>query len=474
MRASPCRAVANRMAGEPSPYLRQHADNPVDWWPWGPAAFAEAKRRDVPVFLSIGYSTCHWCHVMAHESFEDAAVARRLNEAFVCVKVDREERPDVDDVYMAVCQTMTGSGGWPLTVFLTPEKKPFLAGTYFPKESRMGRMGMLDLIPAVQDAWRTKRAELERQAEHVLEHLRGASAPRPTGRTGAKEAASSLGEDILSRAAEALSRRFDAIHGGFGSRPKFPSPHLLLFLLRWHHRSGDEAALEQVRKTLEAMARGGLFDHVGGGFHRYSTDVEWLLPHFEKMLYDQAMLAWAYAEAHHATGDASFALVARRTLDYVLGDLRDESGGFHCAEDADSEGEEGKFYVWTKAELEEALGADAARFMAAFGVTAEGNFLDEATRRRTGANILHLRGPTEAWHAPLLRKLGMFARNVCGLVWMTKCSQIGMAWPSWPSPRRGESWASRGTCGRPWRRRGSWSPACGGRRGCGTGTGRAS
>ena len=381
----------NRLADEPSPYLRQHADNPVHWWPWTEAAFAEAKRRGIPVFVSVGYSTCHWCHVMAHESFEDAAVARLLNEAFVCVKVDREERPDVDELCMAACQAMTGSGGWPTTIVMTPQKRPFFAATYIPKESRFGRTGLTDLVPALRKAWAERRAELERQADHVMLHLRG----EPHGHEGEEPRpaapAPTPGTEALAAGGEALRRRFDKHHGGFGGAPKFPSPHLLLFLLRWHHRSGDAQALSMVRTSLQAMAQGGIRDHLGGGFHRYSTDPQWHVPHFEKMLYDQAMLALAYAEAHQATGDAGFAATCRSTLDYVLRDLADPEGGFRCGEDADSEGVEGKFYVWTRAEVLEVLGPrDGERLARAYGVTQEGNFAEEHTGRRTGANILSL------------------------------------------------------------------------------------
>ncbi|HEX2065232.1 MAG TPA: thioredoxin domain-containing protein [Candidatus Thermoplasmatota archaeon] len=406
--------AANRLASEPSPYLRQHAGNPVEWWPWGEAAFAEARRRGVPVFLSVGYATCHWCHVMAHESFEDPEVARLLNEAFVSVKVDREERPDVDGVYMAVCQQMTGSGGWPLTVLLTPDKKPFFAGTYFPKQSRHGRIGMVDLVPRVREAWRTRRAELERQAEHILQHVRGErhaheGEAEEASIAAAEAGAAGLGLPTLQAGVAALAQHFDRVHGGFGAAPKFPSPHHLLFLLRQHAR-GDTRALAMVEAQLAAMARGGLRDHLGGGFHRYSTDRRWLLPHFEKMLYDQAMIAMAYTEAFQATGKAAHAQVARETLDYVLRDLPDPAGGFRCAEDADSEGVEGKFYVWTKEEILDVLGTeDGERFCAAYGVAAEGNFEDEATRERTGANILHLRQPLHAGEdarlAPLRARL---------------------------------------------------------------------
>jgi uncharacterized protein YyaL (SSP411 family) len=373
----------NRLAAEPSPYLQQHAANPVDWWPWGEGAFAEARRRDVPVFVSIGYATCHWCHVMAHESFEDAEVARLLNEAFVCVKVDREERPDVDDACMAVCQAMTGSGGWPLTVFMAPDKRPFLAGTYFPKTTRFGRIGMVDLVPKVSEAWRTQREELMGQAQHLLDHIgSGTHAP------------GDLPPDVLDKAAAMLAARFDRAHGGFGGAPKFPSPHTLLFLLRRHARTGSRPDLDMVVQTLDAMAAGGIRDHLGGGFHRYATDRHWLLPHFEKMLYDQAMLAMAYTEAYQATGEERHAAIVRETLDYVLRDLKDPAGGLRCAEDADSEGVEGKFYVWARREVEAALPREEADLVcAAYGVTAEGNFHDEATHKATGANVLHLPRP---------------------------------------------------------------------------------
>jgi uncharacterized protein len=373
----------NALASEPSPYLRQHMHNPVDWRPWGDEAFAEARRRDVPVFVSIGYATCHWCHVMAHESFEDPGVASLMNDAFVNVKVDREERPDIDDACMAVCQAMTGSGGWPLTVVMTPDRKPFFAGTYFPKQSRHGRIGMLDLVPRIQEAWQDRRKELLEQADHILRHVSANDA----------QPATPIGAATLDQAEQAMARRHDAARGGFGVAPKFPSPHTLLFLLRRWSRTQDPQTLRMVTHTLHAMADGGIHDHVGGGFHRYSTDAQWLLPHFEKMLYDQAMLAMAYTEAYQATGDERFAATTRGILDYVVRDLKDPSGGFRCAEDADSEGEEGKFYVWTRGELDRALGTEAAIVASAYGVSAEGNFHDEATHKLTGANLLHLPRP---------------------------------------------------------------------------------
>ncbi len=398
----------NRLASEPSPYLQQHKHNPVDWWPWGDAAFTEARRRDVPIFLSIGYATCHWCHVMAHESFEDAEVAAQMNQAFVCVKVDREERPDVDDVYMAACQLMTGAGGWPLTVILTHDKKPIFAGTYFPKLSRYGRIGMMDLVPRFAAAWKDKRAELQAQADHMMLHLSGTPHGHGDEEHEVRSAEpTALGEATLQAGRDALAQRFDAARGGFGGAPKFPSPHNLLFLLRHHNRTNDAKTLEMVTATLDAMARGGIRDHLGGGFHRYSTDADWLLPHFEKMLYDQAMLAMAYTEAYQATGDTRWQEIARSILDYVLRDLADPAGGFRCAEDADSEGVEGKFYVWTRHEVLQALSThDAEAFCKAYGVMAEGNVHDEATHKKTGVNVLHLRGAfQEAVFAPMRKTL---------------------------------------------------------------------
>ena len=379
----------NRLASEQSPYLRQHADNPVAWYPWGEEAFAEARESDRPIFLSIGYATCHWCHVMAHESFEDEEVARLMNEAFVPVKVDREERPDVDSVYMTVCQMMTGRGGWPLNVVLTPDLEPFFAGTYFPRESRGGRIGMLDLVPRIRELWMERRHEVEGSAAEITEALRRAVDVPDGDRPGE--------EEILA-AFNALSARYDPARGGFGGAPKFPSPHNLTFLLRIWETTGDERALEMVTTTLRAMRRGGVHDQLAGGFHRYSTDAEWRLPHFEKMLYDQALLALAYTEAWQATGAPEFGDTARRTLGYVLDELSDAGGGFHSAEDADSEGEEGRYYVWTLDEVADVLGEGAELGLAvdAYGITDEGNFRDEASGERTGANVLlEARLPTE-------------------------------------------------------------------------------
>jgi hypothetical protein len=371
----------NRLAGEPSPYLRQHAENPVDWRPWGEQAFEAARRLDRPIFLSIGYATCHWCHVMAHESFEDEQVARLLNDGFVPVKVDREERPDVDSVYMTVCQMMNGHGGWPLTVVLTPQLEPFFAGTYFPRASRGGRIGMLDLLPRLEELWRARRSDVDASAQEITRALREVTAVPPGAAPGADE---------IAAAVRALADRFDDDNGGFGGAPKFPSPHVLGFLLRAWETSADERLLGMVTDTLHAMRRGGIHDQIAGGFHRYSTDAEWRLPHFEKMLYDQALIALAYTEAWQATGDAALADTARRTLDYMLDELADPAGGFQSAEDADSEGEEGKYYVWTEAQLAVALSDDADLELAidAYGVEPEGNYRDEATGRRDGANVL--------------------------------------------------------------------------------------
>ena len=374
---------SNRLAGEKSPYLRQHAHNPVDWYPWGPEAFEKARREDKPIFLSIGYSTCHWCHVMAHESFEDETVAQLMNEAFISIKVDREERPDIDNVYMLACQLLTGSGGWPLTIIMTPDKKPFFAGTYIPKETRFGRMGMIELIPRVQEGWRTARAELLQSSDSIVDALREASAGAP----GTQD----ISGEMIQSAFRQLSERFDERNGGFGSAPKFPSPHTLSFLLRHWKRSGDDHALNMVESTLKSMRRGGIYDQVGFGFHRYATDAQWLVPHFEKMLYDQAMLVLAYTEAYQATGNEEYADTARQIVTYVLRDMTAPEGGFYSAEDADSEGREGKFYLWTHDEIGEALEDDEALlFRKVFSVEKNGNFLEEATGTGTDENILHL------------------------------------------------------------------------------------
>ncbi|HWS42793.1 MAG TPA: thioredoxin domain-containing protein [Pseudoflavonifractor sp.] len=349
----------NRLSREKSPYLLQHAENPVDWRPWGPEAFERAQAEDKPVFLSIGYSTCHWCHVMAHESFEDRAAAEVINAHFIPVKVDREERPDVDAVYMAACVAMNGSGGWPLTVLLTPEQKPFWAGTYLPKKQ------LISLLTQVSRLWSRDRENLLSAGEEMTAYLRREEHTRP----GTPQRA------LAELAVVHLGQGFDRVWGGFGAAPKFPIPHNLLFLLRYARLAGDAAAGEMAERTLEGMYRGGLFDHVGGGFSRYSTDGKWLIPHFEKMLYDNALLVLAYTEAYQQTRRPLWGQVARRTLDYVLAELTDPQGGFYCGQDADSDGAEGKYYLLSTGELGELLGREnAAAFCRWYGVTPEGNF----------------------------------------------------------------------------------------------------
>jgi len=374
--------MPNRLIKEPSPYLRQHADNPVDWYPWGPEAFQRAQRENKPIFLSIGYSTCHWCHMMAHESFEHPEVARLMNEAFVSIKVDREERPDIDNIYMSACQVMTGSGGWPLSIIMTPDKRAFYAATYIPRESRFGLIGMLELIPHIRELWATQRGEalgLANQVASVLQQI------------SQDVAGEELDEMALDLTYEHLAKRFDGAHGGFSSTPKFPTAHNLLFLLRFWKRSGNKTALDMVQKTLDAMRHGGIYDQLGFGFHRYSTDSQWLVPHFEKMVYDQAMLAMAYTEGYQATGEEDYGKTARDILAYVLRDMTAPEGGFYSAEDADSEGEEGKFYLWTQEEIRQALGNEELGFVAeVFNVERDGNFVDQATGRRSGVNILHV------------------------------------------------------------------------------------
>ncbi len=371
--------MPNKLAGEKSPYLLQHAENPVEWYPWGKEAFAKARNDDKPIFLSIGYATCHWCHVMAHESFEDPEVAWYLNEHFVSVKVDREERPDIDGVYMSVCQVISGHGGWPLSVFLTPEGLPIFAGTYFPKTARMGMPGFLDLLREVSRLWREERAKLTSTGLKIVEVLRQAS----QGQESFLE-----GRD-LDLAFNQLRGAFDPRWGGFGEAPKFPTPHQLTFLLRYHARTGNPAALGMVEETLMAMRQGGIFDQLGYGFHRYSVDAQWLVPHFEKMLYDQALLAMAYVETFQVTGKPFYAQVAREIFEYVLRDMTDADGGFYSAEDADTEGEEGLFYTWTQEEMHAVLPEDQARWACAyFGVTGRGNF-------EKGRSVLHLAEPLE-------------------------------------------------------------------------------
>ncbi|MCP4600395.1 MAG: thioredoxin domain-containing protein [Proteobacteria bacterium] len=371
----------NHLSGEKSPYLLQHASNPVEWHPWSQEAFEKAQREDKPIFLSIGYSTCHWCHVMERESFEDLEVAALMNENFVSIKVDREERPDIDHIYMTVCQIMTGSGGWPLTIIMTPIKEPFFAATYIPKESRFGQTGLVDLIPNVAEAWQSNRKKLVDSAKRAVFALEKAT---DTGRDVEP------GAEALHLAFTQLASHFDQENAGFGHSMKFPTPHQLIFLLRYWHLSGNDIALEMAEKTLMAMRRGGIFDQVGFGFHRYSTDPRWLVPHFEKMLYDQALLLWAYVEAFEATQNELYEKSAREIIEYILRDMSSNEGAFYSAEDADSEGEEGKFYLWTEDEIRGLLDEQTAEVaIDAFNVSAQGNFAEEATGQQSGNNILH-------------------------------------------------------------------------------------
>ncbi|UCF16331.1 MAG: thioredoxin domain-containing protein, partial [Phycisphaerales bacterium] len=372
----------NRLADETSPYLLQHAHNPVDWHPWGEEAFERARKEDKPIFLSIGYSTCHWCHVMEHESFENEDIAKIMNEHFVCIKVDREQRPDVDQIYMNAVVMTTGSGGWPLSVFLTPEGKPFFGGTYFPPEDMFGRPGFGRILLSVAEAWKNKRQELVNSAGKLTEYLEG---------SGSSAGEAELSVETLTRAYQTFRSTFDAINGGFGAAPKFPQPTNLSMLLSYWHRTGDDKALSMVTETLDAMTRGGIYDHLGGGFHRYATDARWLVPHFEKMLYDQALLSKVYLQAYQITAKQRYARTAREIFDYVLRDMTDPAGGFHSAEDADSEGQEGTFYLWDPEEIEDVLDKDQAKlFNARYGVTRKGNFEKGKTILNVTASIEHL------------------------------------------------------------------------------------
>ena len=358
--------MPNRLTDETSPYLRQHADNPVDWWPWGAAALAEAKRREQPILLSIGYAACHWCHVMAHESFEDAGTAALMNALFVNVKVDREERPDLDGIYMQAVQAMTGQGGWPMTVFLTPEGAPFYGGTYFPPAERHGMPSFRRVLESVSEAWTTRRGDVMKAAASVGQVYAAAGAPA--------KAEGRLDETSLAIATKDIAMRFEPLAGGFGGAPKFPLAMTLDFLLRRWARTGDERSLQIVEHSFAQMGRGGIFDQLGGGFHRYTVDARWLVPHFEKMLYDNALLARLGVHLWQARGDAEVRRVAEETLRWVLREMTDASGGFYASLDADSEGHEGKFYVWSLAEFREVAGADADWAAVHFGITGGGNF----------------------------------------------------------------------------------------------------
>jgi uncharacterized protein YyaL (SSP411 family) len=378
--------MSNRLVDESSPYLLQHAHNPVDWYPWGEEALQKAGDEDKPIFLSIGYSACHWCHVMAHESFEDERIAAILNERFVSIKVDREERPDLDRIYMSAVQALTGRGGWPMSVFLTPDGQPFYGGTYYPPTPRYGMPSFSQVLLGVADAWQNRRQELVEGGQQLVNNIERqmvmvhGSEDKP------------LRPETLESAAHQLRDSFDDSHGGWGGAPKFPQPMALEFLLRHHHRAGDDQTLHVVTRTLDAMARGGMYDQLGGGFHRYSVDAHWTTPHFEKMLYDVAQLVRVYLHAWQVTGNPFYRTITEETLDYVVREMTDGStmlttgpaGGFYSTQDADSEGEEGKFFVWTPDEIRSVLGDQADRFFKAYGVTERGNF--------EGKNILELKG----------------------------------------------------------------------------------
>jgi uncharacterized protein YyaL (SSP411 family) len=367
--------MPNRLAKETSPYLLQHADNPVDWYPWGDEALSRAQAEDKPILLSIGYSACHWCHVMAHESFENNEIARLMNENFVNIKVDREERPDLDAVYMEAVQAITGSGGWPLTVFLTPDRRPFFGGTYFPPQDKHGLPAFPHVLQTVIEAYKNRRSEIETAVQRIVAAL--------TAKADIRAVKEPLATDIIGQAYRGIRQDFDKDNGGFGTAPKFPQSMTVEFLLRYFHRSQDRDALEIVDLTLEKMARGGIYDQLGGGFHRYATDSSWLIPHFEKMLYDNALLSRAYLHAYLVTGKQLFRSIAEKTLDYVLREMTGANGGFYSTQDADSEGVEGKYYVWTPEEIINVLGEKDGKIVSnCFGVTAQGNF--------DGRNILHV------------------------------------------------------------------------------------
>ncbi len=384
----------NRLIIETSPYLLQHAHNPVDWYPWGKEAFERAKKEGKPVFLSIGYSTCHWCHVMERESFENEQIAGIMNKYFISIKVDREQRPDIDGIYMNAVQMMTGSGGWPLSVFLTPEGKPFFGGTYFPPKDIYGRPGFERVLLSIADAWKNRRQELVDSSHKISEVL--ASLTGPTEKE-------TLTPDMLEAGFDYFRATFDATNGGFGPAPKFPQPTNLSMLLSYWYRTNDKLALQMVEKTLDAMAKGGIYDHIGGGFHRYSTDGRWLVPHFEKMLYDQALLSKVYLQAYQVTGNKKYAAIAREIVDYVLRDMTDPEGGFYSAEDADSEGKEGAFYVWDPEQIKTILDKeDAEIFEAYYGVTDKGNFEEEKTILNIAVSTAQLEKKFQKDHTELM------------------------------------------------------------------------
>lgn len=363
----PTTRIPNKLVDEKSPYLLQHAYNPVKWYPWCEEAFQKAREENKPVFLSIGYSTCHWCHVMAHESFEDDLVAEVLNEGFVCVKVDKEERPDIDTVYMTICQATTGHGGWPLTILMTPDKKPFYAATYIPKEPQYGMIGLMDLLQQVKERWQKDPSDMQKTGNQLADIM------KREFETSSESA--DVTKDLVNLAVTQFNQSFDHDYGGFGNEPKFPTPHNLMFLLRHSQLEADEKSLFMVENTLKHMYRGGIYDHIGYGFSRYSTDARWLVPHFEKMLYDNAMLAMVYTEAYQLTKERLYKTVAEQIFEYIRREMTDPEGGFYCAQDADSEGVEGKYYVFTPEEIDNVLDKDDASFFCEyFDITKDGNF----------------------------------------------------------------------------------------------------
>lgn len=375
----------NRLASEKSPYLLQHSGNPVDWYPWCEDAFKKAQNEDKPVFLSIGYSTCHWCHVMEHESFENIKIAKLINDAFVPVKVDREERPDIDKFYMSVCQMLNGTGGWPLTIIMTPDKKPFFAGTYFPSKTVYGRIGMMELIPRIRQLWKNRKEDLIQSGNSILISFKNAVIDTNKGK---------LDKCIFDEAYNQLCVGFDSSKGGFGQSPKFPIAHTMSFLLRYWLRTGNDTALFMVTKTLSEMRKGGIYDHIGFGFHRYSTDRNWIVPHFEKMLYDQAMIAIVYLETFQATGNGLYKETAEEIFDYVFREMTHSEGGFYSAQDADSEGIEGKYYLWGMNEVCSLIGKEKSDIaVKTFNLKEIGNYVDEISMYPTGKNIIYMQNP---------------------------------------------------------------------------------
>jgi uncharacterized protein YyaL (SSP411 family) len=397
---------SNRLKYEKSPYLLQHADNPVNWYLWGQKAFQRAELENKPIFLSIGYSTCHWCHVMEKESFEDETVAKLLNDNFICIKVDREEHPEIDALYMNACQAMTNSGGWPLTIVMTPDKKPFFAATYIPKTSRFGHQGLLELLPSIAKAWKNGRDEIANSADKIIEYLK--HAPAKTADSFSKQEIS----DLFIKAYTQIKNSYDSENGGFASAPKFPSPAKLTFLMRYYYLTRDKYVLTMLEKTLLKMRAGGIYDQVGLGFHRYATDSRWLIPHFEKMLYDQALLSDVYREFYQLTGKSEFKNTTEEIISFVLTNMNSPEGGFYTALDADSEGDEGKFYLWKKGELKQILNEDEFTLLNQyFNILDNGNFISPLTGKTDGNNILFLREDVDLNQKelyPILKKLNQY------------------------------------------------------------------